>query len=182
MQRHFIKKMQKNITKTISNIFHLNMRTILISPEMSWYPGLSLALCACHSQQWSRHSRQPWSLLDRRGWRCHSRLQQWGRRMGGCLNPSHKDPRPVCGICGSSAHDQNMHSSERVNKRSVLSSSEYLWDEEKLPHDFMSRDGSPKSSSKNSRDALVLKEASSCWADVPAEGENILLYRFNVTT
>lgn len=33
----------------------------------------------------------------------------------------------------------------------------------------MSRDGSLKSSSKNSRDALVLNEASSCWAEVPAE-------------
>ncbi|TNN68180.1 hypothetical protein EYF80_021663 [Liparis tanakae] len=36
----------------------------------------------------------------------------------------------------------------------------------------MSRDGSVKSSSKNSKEALVLKEASSCWADVPAEREH----------
>lgn len=46
-----------------------------------------------------------------------------------------------------------------------------LWEEEKLPQDFMSSDGSLRSSSKNSSEALVLKEASSCWADVPAGGE-----------
>lgn len=36
-----------------------------------------------------------------------------------------------------------------------------------MPHDFISRDGLARSNSKNSKDALVLKEASSCWADVP---------------
>lgn len=148
----------------ITNTFHL--------PEMGWCPELSLVLCACHSQQWSRHSLQPWSSLDHTGWRCRSRLRQWGRQMVDCLHPLHKDPRPVCGICGEipqNAYDEQAHSKERVNKRSVLSSLGDLWEEEKLPHDFMSRDGSLKSSSKNSRDALVLKEASSCWAEVPAE-------------
>lgn len=153
----------------IMNTFHLKTTAISGLLETGWCPELSLVLCACHFQQWSRHSLQPWSLLDRRGWRCRSRLRQWGRQMGGRLRPFHKDPRPVCGICGWSAHDEQMHSRERVNKRSVLSSSGDLWEEEKLPHDFMSSDGSLKSSSKNSRDALVLKEASSCWADVPAE-------------
>lgn len=56
-----------------------------------------------------------------------------------------------------------------MNSMDCMRSSFNLWVEEKLPHDFMSRDESPKSSSKNSREALVLKEASSCWADVPAE-------------
>lgn len=148
-------------------MFHL--KTTAILPEMGWCPELSLVLCACHFQRWSRHSLQPWSSLDHRGWHSRSRLRQRGRRMGGCLCPFHKDPRQVCGICGWSVHDEQMHSRERVNKRSMLSSSGDLWEEEKLPHDFMSSDGSLKSSSKNSRDALVLKEASSCWAEVPAE-------------
>lgn len=47
----------------------------------------------------------------------------------------------------------------------------YLWVEAKLPHDFISRVGSVRSSLKNSREAFVLKEASSCWAEVPAERE-----------
>lgn len=47
------------------------------------------------------------------------------------------------------------------------STTQYLCGEEKEPHDFMAKVGSARSSSKISRDALVLKVASSCWADVP---------------
>lgn len=38
-----------------------------------------------------------------------------------------------------------------------------------MAQDFISSEGSDKSSSNISREALVLKVASSCWADVPAE-------------
>lgn len=44
-----------------------------------------------------------------------------------------------------------------------------LWEEEKVAQDFISSEGSDKSNSKISREALVLKVASSCWADVPAK-------------
>lgn len=45
----------------------------------------------------------------------------------------------------------------------------YLWEEEKVAQDFISSEGSDKSNSNISREALVLKVASSCWADVPAK-------------
>lgn len=43
----------------------------------------------------------------------------------------------------------------------------YLCEEENVAQLFISSEGSAKSSSNISREALVLKVASSCWADVP---------------
>lgn len=45
----------------------------------------------------------------------------------------------------------------------------YLQEEEKVAHNFISSEGSDKSNSNISREAFVLKVASSCWADVPAK-------------
>lgn len=45
----------------------------------------------------------------------------------------------------------------------------YLWEEEKVAQDFISKDGSERSNSNISREALVLNVASNCWADVPTE-------------
>ena len=47
----------------------------------------------------------------------------------------------------------------------------YRWEDEKVPQDFMSRDVSARSNSKISRQALVLKEASSCCAEVPEKND-----------
>lgn len=43
----------------------------------------------------------------------------------------------------------------------------YLCEEENVAQLFISREGSAKSNSNISREALVLKVASSCWAEVP---------------
>lgn len=56
----------------------------------------------------------------------------------------------------------NSLTESRKSTRCFLSAVLYLWEEVKLAQDFISRHGSVKSSSKNSREAFVLKEASSC--------------------
>lgn len=51
----------------------------------------------------------------------------------------------------------------------------YLFEAGSVPFCFMSREGSLKSTSNISKVAFVLKDASSCWADVPSRSTRVVL-------
>lgn len=120
---------QRRNSKMTTGFMHLShgtwrKRLIL---ERGWRLRLWRAPCACHSQQWSRRSLQPWSLQGHKGWSCRSHLLRWGLQMGDRCHPSHVGPRPVCGICERNLGDEQLYWKHEVNAVSRINTCGRRW-------------------------------------------------------